>query len=675
MAAMAWEDAGRLAFQNMQLLGFDPDEAAQRHGAEVGEATFLKTAMAGSGLGPHREMEAVMHFLMLRILAPDAQAPLKALFPVVDKQQARDFRKFVADHLGALQKAKELPPGPLIRVAIFEQPCGPKFCQVLFHVSQYAMKRQILAMKKTVAPVPAFQRQNARTLVRVARRRVVHERHLFLDYIRRAGAAQEYWTQFADEFVEAHQKTAASRAQVAAVQHALASQRQNKDDSCPDHEAAEAHAEDLDQSVRSMWMAVEGSGLTSSSQREAVERLLVNVSDEKKINIAERMRQRSQALDPSAPVGDENVDMESLLQRWAANIGSLHRQLLVNTAGRGGLERMAKSETDIRSLAEAAQGRLVSAQELRRQLAADVEGMRHSLADLRRIVAQRCDGGLDQDSSLEVEDAERSVSRSPARERGGTGLQTSPPSEKHLVHISPAGSGTSTLSNQSQPVVNEAAAAAAVGAAGAAPADGAESAVSQDGVSATRQTSTSAKISELDARMRQLRDKLSSPQNAAVADVADSTPSFSSSPKPRLAPAPLTTVASLVKPPPTPPPAYSALRSKRQSNSKAAPSPAALAPSSVVTAEPANGQALASLDPAPSEIDRRRALLRNKMTAALDDDDLLAPPVAISTGTPDVAQDALAGGHLAQVISPPKHAGKGSVVGDDPTSVGRFFGE
>ncbi|MGB1591997.1 MAG: hypothetical protein ACPIOQ_04525, partial [Promethearchaeia archaeon] len=580
----------------------------------------------------------------------------------------------VADHLGALQKAKELPPGPLIRVAIFEQPCGPKFCQVLFHVSQYAMKRQILAMKKTVAPVPAFQRQNARTLVRVARRRVVHERHLFLDHIRRAGAAQEYWTQFADEFVEAHQKTAASRAQVAAAQHAVASQRENKDDSCPDHEAAEARAEDLDQSVRSMWMAVEGSGLTSSSQREAVERLLVNVSDEKKINIAERMRQRSQALDPSAPVADENVDMESLLQRWAANIGSVHRQLLVNTAGRGGLERMAKSETDIRSLAEAAQGRLVSAQELRRQLAADVEGMRHSLADLRRIVAQRCDGGLDQDSSLEVEDAERSVSRSPARERGGTGLQTSPTSEKHLVHISPAGSGTSTLSNQSQPVVNEAAAAAAVGAAGAAPADGAESAVSQDGVSATRQTSTSAKISELDARMRQLRDKLSSPQNAAVADVAD-TPSFSSSPKPRLAPAPLTTVASLVKPPPTPPPAYSALRSKRQSNSKAAPSPAALAPSSVVTAEPANGQALASLDPAPSEIDRRRALLRNKMTAALDDDDLLAPPVAISTGTPDVAQDALAGGHLAQVISPPKHAGKGSVVGDDPTTVGRFFGE
>ena len=105
MAAMSWEDAGRLAFQNLLLLGLDTDEVEKKHSVELSEQTFLQQHMAGSGLGPHKAMEVVMHFLMLKVLAPELQAPLKQLFPVTDKQQARDFRKFVTDHLSALQKA------------------------------------------------------------------------------------------------------------------------------------------------------------------------------------------------------------------------------------------------------------------------------------------------------------------------------------------------------------------------------------------------------------------------------------------------------------------------------------------------------------------------------------------------------------------------------------------
>ena len=48
MSAIPWEEAGRLAFQNLLLLGFDPDEAEKRHGAGISEETFLQPHMAAA---------------------------------------------------------------------------------------------------------------------------------------------------------------------------------------------------------------------------------------------------------------------------------------------------------------------------------------------------------------------------------------------------------------------------------------------------------------------------------------------------------------------------------------------------------------------------------------------------------------------------------------------------
>ena len=350
MSAMAWEDAGRLAFQNVLLLGFDPEEAEKKHGVAITEHTFLLQQMAGSGLGPHKAFEVVAHFLILKVLPPESHAPLKMLFPVVEKQQGRDFRKFVTDTLSALQKARDLPPSPLIRSTVFDSPCGPKFCQVLFHVSQHVMRRQLLTMKKLSAlAMPAFQRQNARSLVRVTRQRVVYERKLFLDHIRRAEAASQHWMQFEHDFVEAYKTAAGNRAEVQAAQQSLLSEMTDAD-ICLDHEAAEAKAEEADKLVRSKWTSVEDSGVASASQRAAVECLLVKPGREKCINISELMRQNSQALDSSAPIAGERLDMEALLQRWAANIGQIHRQLLQNAAGRDGLQRLAAAAPDLQVL-------------------------------------------------------------------------------------------------------------------------------------------------------------------------------------------------------------------------------------------------------------------------------------------------------------------------------------
>lgn len=86
----------------------------------------------------------------------------------------------------------------------------------------------------------------------------------------------------------------------------------------------------------------------------------------------------------------------------------------------------------------------------------------------------------------------------------------------------------------------------------------------------------------------------------------------------------------------------------------------------------------AACDPAQSEIERRRASLRSKLAGTLDDD-ILAPPLPLNmeagaSTAPDVmAKD------LHKMLSPPKKAGKGSVVKDtyntDDLSVPRFFGE
>lgn len=685
---MPWEDAGRMAWQNVLLLGFDPDEAEKKHGAAITEQTFLQQQMAGSGLGPHKAMEVLMHFLMLKGLASEAQAPLKMLFPVVEKQQGRDFRKFVTDNLSALQKARELPPSPLIRCTVFDSPCGPKFCQVLFHFSQYAMRRQLLAMKKSaVLAQPAFQRQNARSLVRVTRQRVAHERNLFLDHIRRVGAAQEHWTQFAHEFAEAYKTAAGNRAEVSAAQQALMSEELDSD-ICLDHEAAEAKAEDADKSVRSKWTSIELSGLASASQREAVKRLLVNVGQEKSINISELMRQKSQALDPSAPIVGERLDMEALLQRWAANIGQVHRQLLQNTAGRQGLERLAASVPDLQNLAEEAHARFATAQNLRNQLAADLEAVRRSIGDLRRNVSQRyAETVMDHDASLEEETTVPSASNSPYNEYGMSRVRDHHDNDSMMLSESPSSRDRASRGSKRSPSTVEMTPTGAAqqreslqSSCRALPVNGVG--VYGGGGGSSNRASTSTKISELDMRVQHLRKQLASPQPPALSPSAHSLASISHK---RTTPSPLssnimnsiTNGQAKPSPPKTPPPLYAALRGKRLFNGDSSPSklspPATTAKKTVLQISEVLVGKEAACDPAHSEIERRRASLRSKLAGALDDDILAPPSLSLSTAT--IASAGVFDHLLAKDInSPPKLAGKGSVVQDD-VAMGKYFDE
>jgi len=735
MSSMAWEEAGRLAFQNLLLLGFDADDAERRHGVAVNEQSFLQQHMAGSGLGPHKAMEVVMHFLMLKGLPPDVLPPLKMLFPVVEKQQGRDFRKFLTDSLAALQKARELPPSPLIRSTVFDSPCGPKFCQVLFHFSQHVMRRQLIAMSRSAAPLaPPFQRQNARSLVRVVRLRVARERHTFLEHIRRTGAAHEHWAQFAHEFVEAHAAAAGSRAEVEAAQQALLAQEADSD-VCLDHETAEARAEGVAQRVQSMWAALEASGVSSASRRESVERLLVDAVSEKNINIAKLMKERSHALDPSSPVVNESLDMEALMQRWAASIGQVHRQLLQNTAGRAGLEQLAKCAPDVQALADEAQARLASAQTLRVQIAADVELVRRSINDLRRTVAQRYEGTvMDHDASLEEGSELRSASDSPSV-KDSLATRNSPMQDASLQRRTVrdhAHAGSSVYSNGSpssrdrtdarlverlvehfglngetsyassrSPFTVERSPLAAAQQRPNTQTHMRTSPVGSVGMNGWARESTSArqrgmmpqmdragvihdeganeKLIELDLRMQQLRKQLaSSPQSISSSTHALDTwnscrsPQALTSKRPG-APVPTQLAAEIentsgqVKPSPpaTPPPLFAALRGKRLSNGTPSPpmSKTVLEHREVVVGKEA------ACDPAQSEIERRRASLRSKLVGALNDD-ILVPPLslaAVSTSAGEVLA-------IKQTNSPPKVAGKGSVVQDE-ASHGRYFDE
>jgi len=685
MSAIAWDEAGRLAFQNLLLLGFDPDEAEKRHGIGISEETFLQQQMAGSGLGPHKAMEVVMHFLLLKGLPAEAHAPLKMLFPVVEKQQARDFRKFAADNLGALQKARELPASPLIRTTVFDCPCGPKFCQVLFHFSQYTMRRQMLAIKKSAGlVVPPFERKIARSLVRVARHRLAHERKLFLDHVYRAGAAHDQWIQFSHELVEAYQSAQASRAEVQAAQQALFAQMVESD-ICLDHDVAEAKAEEMDESVRSMWMEIGQSGVASASHRESVGRLLVNPGHEKCINIPEIMLQRTQELDPSAPIARERLDMEALLQRWAATIGQVHRQLFLNVAGREGLERLAASAPDLQGLAEEAHTRLVEAQSLRSQLGADVEDVRRSITGLRKEVGRRYQGVVGDPSLEEVP----SPLKGSAQVRPGVESTNSlevPSSfsgygERAAYTIGSPSSqlGSPAASRRWQSAGDAAPAAQASGDAWSKPNGAPIGGVDMSSDKLVGDASARAKVSELDVRMQRLRKQLESPPRGgapqAVSSVARGSSvrplasSLVSSSPPSAAlkrppPLPLASESNghaKPSPPATPPPLYAALRGKRMSNGHSVESPAN-AKTVLEDREVLVGKE-AACDPAQSEIERRRASLRSKLAGTIDDD-ILVPPVSNTA----LAKE------LAQAISPPKEAGKGCVVQDD-ISVGRFFGD
>jgi hypothetical protein len=333
MAVM--EEISRLAFQNLLLLGFDVDEISSKQGVSINEKTFL------GPIASPKAMEAVFHFLLLRLFPSEAGQAFKLLWPIVDKCQLRDFRKFVTDKLVQLQKERELPPVPPIRSSVIDNPCGPKFCQLLLLASQLVMRRQLKLHRPGQCTYAApFKRSHAASLIRICQIHQTRERDFFVAQVSKISAAHDVWKSGVEALVcwydeaQGHQRETAAQSESLFAQHGTDFMTERKM-----HE----------RNTQASWITNECWGeLDSVAGREAdvtvTESILFKNSERPRLVLS------CNGGDTDSPQS-EQLELASLLKRWAACISQLQRHLTRHSACRLSLERLAHDELEVTRLA------------------------------------------------------------------------------------------------------------------------------------------------------------------------------------------------------------------------------------------------------------------------------------------------------------------------------------
>lgn len=337
---MQVEDMARLTLQNILLMGFDPWEALARHDVQIDEQVLLAPS------GVQRQMEVLMHFVVIKAF-PDVDKAMKLVWPIVEKTQARDFRRLVTDKLIALQRDKEMQATPAVRSTTMDSPCGPKFLAILFHASQAAMRRSLSHMKQPLPPsLPPFlslssagggvNQQLAASQLRMLLLHTSRERRRLLGRIAEVVSAHREWQGFAERAMERYEEAVREREVVR-----LEMEEMMGEAGCGaavlSAAAAEARRALADAGVGRKWERVQRhlDGVSPEGVAAADE-IVLHEGERPSIDV-ERLKGGSREA-----LGDR-AELEALLQGWAASTSQLNAKL---AQGGDALVRLGRDEHD-----------------------------------------------------------------------------------------------------------------------------------------------------------------------------------------------------------------------------------------------------------------------------------------------------------------------------------------
>eukprot|EP00960_Hanusia_phi_P047012 758176-Hanusia_phi.AAC.3 len=383
---MAW-GAARVA---MALLGFEEEEAERKFSVSFDEGTFSSPSQAHV-----RHMEVVMHFLMIKACPGEAQAAFKLLWPIVDKAQGREFRKWVSDKLAAMQKEKLIPATPIVRSTIIENPGGTKFVAILNYLTQYVMKKQIKAMG-TELFLPQFNKDHAQTLVDVMAHRVEKERARFLQHAASCAAENSRLEDFSSRMEESIKSLASEREDIRIRYEQL-----KADEHLGDIESLRREVELEAGTVRDLWNELQSGDVQVEGNRKNVTNMMIK--DDKQLIIDLHCMSASSGYDMKH-LG-ENPSIESVLQRWAASMSQLHKYLIRVPSAENGLHNLAALADNSQALSSVCKERLANIRSLKERLQEKIQGVEKSISSLQAEIypGLQFPGFLDADESLSDE--------------------------------------------------------------------------------------------------------------------------------------------------------------------------------------------------------------------------------------------------------------------------------
>ncbi|KAI0566517.1 HAUS augmin-like complex subunit 6 [Gracilaria domingensis] len=127
----------QLVVENITLLAGSPTSFHSRYGFTITASTFEKPTHFNTAA-------AVFHFLLCIIERDAVQHLFKPCFPILDRQQERDFKKVVDARLAILERNKLLPHG-CARKSVVSSAGGDRFIDLLWSLSSLAVQQACLS--------------------------------------------------------------------------------------------------------------------------------------------------------------------------------------------------------------------------------------------------------------------------------------------------------------------------------------------------------------------------------------------------------------------------------------------------------------------------------------------------------------------------------------------------
>ena len=180
--------------ENVALLAGGANAFEQRYKVCITDDSFRKP-------GNNKVALPLLHFLLCSISPDEAPAAFKPCFPVLDREQERDFRKLVDARLAALERAKLLPAG-VARKSTVSAAGGDKFEQLVWTLSTLALKQASLrhpaqggaAHNPDPKPPTASDTASNRRYAALLRSRIASERAAFARTTQMGRDSTAKWT-------------------------------------------------------------------------------------------------------------------------------------------------------------------------------------------------------------------------------------------------------------------------------------------------------------------------------------------------------------------------------------------------------------------------------------------------------------------------------------------------
>eukprot|EP01102_Stenamoeba_stenopodia_P009908 TRINITY_DN2942_c0_g1_i1.p1 TRINITY_DN2942_c0_g1~~TRINITY_DN2942_c0_g1_i1.p1 ORF type:complete len:743 (-),score=208.01 TRINITY_DN2942_c0_g1_i1:26-2218(-) len=190
-------------WNSLLILGFDPDLNSKKHGIPFTADMFRKNNVKG--------MEVIFYFLFSKISPAKTKDLFRALWPVYDKNQAREFKKNAFTFLSQLEKEGAMPANT-VRLSLIQTCGGDKFYQLLWHLSTYTMKTVLQRdYPKYTIPflTPVSSDTNPRNLHTIYKATLTHctlQSKKFVKLTQRMEEMQAKWHSFAQSLRQDHDK-------------------------------------------------------------------------------------------------------------------------------------------------------------------------------------------------------------------------------------------------------------------------------------------------------------------------------------------------------------------------------------------------------------------------------------------------------------------------------------